>query len=58
MNFNLIAHFPNISDVELTAAEALKDKTGYVDLQEVSRGEPTPEPIPEVDEENCSEDEV
>ena len=58
MNFDLIAHFPNISDVELTAAEALKDKTGYVDLQEVSRGEPTPEPIPAVDDENCSEDEV
>ncbi|XP_063678336.1 uncharacterized protein LOC134814203 [Bolinopsis microptera] len=41
-------------DAELTGAEALKEKTGYVDLQEVSRGEPTPEP--EVDQDNCSEE--
>merc|ERR1712039_526876 len=48
----------NSQDVESTAAETQNEKTAYVDLQEVSRGEgsPIPEAIPEVDEE-CSEDE-
>ena len=56
-----MAHISTIADLEQTAAEALQaEKTGYVDLQEVSREvvSTVSEPIAEVEEEEeVSEDE-